>query len=131
MHYWGDKNVDWEGINFAAEYIGKNLRRWGRVSVRDYKEKYGSVRIYLSFGWYSLLNITHPGYMSYWVYPNWLHLLDCDYLSKIIPVIFNWFIIPYQVWLYRKLYSDMLKKYPHLKKEILCCADYPELLKRI
>jgi hypothetical protein len=32
------------------------------------------------------------------------------------------------MWLYRKLYSDMVKKFPHLKEEIVCCADYDELL---
>lgn len=64
-------------------------------------------------------------------YPKWLWQLDCKYGRKIIPFLFNWFIIPYHKWLYRKLHKDMVKKYPHLKKEILCVADFSELLKDI
>ena len=119
MHSWGDENVDWAGINYSAEYIGKNLRKWGRVNVRQYKEKYGTVRVYCSLGWRNLLNITHPGYCHYQPYPQWLRDLDIFWLSNIIPVLFNWFIIPYHKWLYLKLHFDMVKKYPHLKNEII------------
>lgn len=129
MHDWGDESVDWEGIWYSAEYIGCNLRKWGRVQVVDYKEKFGTTRIYIhGLGWRALHNITHPGH-CFSRYPKWLWSLDCLYLSKIIPFLFNWWVIPYHKWLYRKLYFDMVKKYPHLKQEILCCADYPDLLK--
>jgi len=91
-----------------------------------------SVRIYISFGlgWKSLFSITHPGWVSYKVagYPKWLMTFDIFALSKIIPYL-NCIILPYHKWLYRKLYSDMIKKYPHLREEILCCADYSDLLK--
>ena len=131
MHHWGDENVDWKGINDCTSYIGKNLLKWGRCNVWQYKEKYGTVRVYMGgFGWTSLHNITHPGY-AFSKYPKWLWNLDCIILSKIIPVLFNWIIVPYHKWLYKKLYSDMIKKYPHLKKEILYLADYYELLKKI
>jgi len=128
MHSWGDKNIDWKGINDAAEYIGTNLRKWGRVEVRQYKEKYGTVRVYCSFGWSCLLSITHPGYCHY-PYPKWLVTLDIYVFSKIIPSLCNWLVIPLQTWLYRKLYADMVKKYPHLREEILCAADWEEFLK--
>ena len=131
MHYWGEKNFDWQGLENATTYIAKNLKRFGRVSVRDYKEKYGSSRIYCSLGWYSLLNITHPGYCHYRPYPRFLMTLDIFFLSKIIPVLFNWIVLPYHKWLYRKLYKDMVCKYPHLRVEITCIADFPELLKGI
>lgn len=130
MHSWGDENVDWEGINESARYIGVNLKKWGRVNVRDYKEKFGQIRIYCSFGWHKVHSITHPGH-GFSRYPNWLWKLDCKYGSIIIPFLFNWFIIPYHKWLYRKLYSDMVKKYPHLREEIVCMADYDKLLKGI
>ena len=87
-----------------------------------------SARIYCSLGWSCLLNITHPGYMHYRSYPKWLMTFDIYYLSKIIPYL-NYIIIPYHTWLYRKIYNNAVKKYPHLKKEICCCADYRELLK--
>jgi hypothetical protein len=126
-HLWGEDNFDWDGLDFAIEYIGVNLKRWGRVAVRDYKEKWGCARIYCSFGFNSLHSITHPGH-CFSRYPKWLWNIDCLYLSRIIPFLFNWWLVPYQTWLYRKLYSDMVKTFPHLKEEIVCCADYDELL---
>ena len=128
MHSWGDKNVDWEGIEYAASYIGENLCKWGRVSVRQYKEKFGTVRIYCSLGWHQLHDITHPGH-CYSRYPKWLWKLDCRYFSYIIPGLLNWIVLPYHRWLYRKLYRDMVIKYPHLREEILCAADYDKLLR--
>jgi hypothetical protein len=130
MHSWGDENVDWNGINYSARYIGENLKKWGRVSVLQYKEKFGTVRVYCSLGWRNLLNITHPGYIHYRPYPKWLMTFDIYVLSRIIPYL-NFIILPYHKWLYRKLHKDMVKKYPHLKEEILCMADYDELLKGI
>ena len=129
MHVWGE-DIDWAGINKCAEYIGRNLRKWGRVDVRDYKEKYGTVRVYCSLGWQSLFSITHPGWVSYKVagYPKWLMTFDIYVLSRIIPYL-NYLILPYHKWLYRKLYKDCVKKYPHLREEILACADFDELLK--
>ncbi len=127
MHDWSDKEVDWDGICDSARYIGINLRRWGRVGVRQWKEKYGTVRVYCSLGWFSIYNITHPGH-CFSRYPKWLLTLDCKIGSVIVPFLFNWFIMPYHKWLYRKLHKDMVKKYPHLKEEILCMADYDELL---
>lgn len=132
MHYWGQKDVDWEGIDDSARYIGENLKKWGRVSVVQWKEKFGTVRVYVwSLGWHNLLNITHPGWCHYRPYPKWLRTFDIFYLSRCIPFLFNWAVVPYHKWLYRKLYEDMVKKYPHLRKEILTMANYSELLKDI
>lgn len=126
MHTWGDEGVDWEGIGDAAEYIGRNLRRWGRVGVTTTKEKYGTVRVYCGFGWYQLFSITHPGYV-YSRYPNWLWSLDCLYLSRLIRPL-NRVVVPYQRWLYTYFYGRALKKWPHLRLEILSGADWNELL---
>lgn len=127
MHAWGDKDVDWKGINDAAEYIGTNLRRWGRVNVTQWKEKYGTVRVYCSFGWYQLFSITHPGYV-YSRYPKWLWSLDCAVLSRFVTKL-NFLVIPLQVRLYKHLYKKALEKWPHLRLEILSGADHSELLK--
>ena len=127
MHSWGDENVDWKGINSAAEFIGVNLRRWGRVNVRDYKEKFGTVRVYCSLGWHQFHSITHPGWCRA-QYPKWLWHLDCRVGSKIISPL-NRVILPYHIWLYRHLYSMAVRKWPHLRREILCMADYGDLLK--
>lgn len=120
MHDWSDKSVDWAGISAAAEYIGIGLRRWGRVGVMTYKEKFGTVRVYCSLGWSSLHCMTHPGW-AYYRYPFWLASLPLAWL--------NWGVIPYHAWLYRRYYRKAVQKWPHLRLEILSAADYPELLK--
>lgn len=125
-HDWSDDKVDWKGINDAAYFIASNLKKWGRVQVRDFKEKYGNVRIYLSFGWYNFHSITHPGYI-YSQYPNWLWMLDCKYGSKIIKPL-NSIIIPLQAHFYKFLYKKAINKWPHLAEEILCLADYRDTL---
>ncbi len=125
IHNWGDPNVDWDGINDAAEFIGEGLRRWGRIGT-NYKEKYGTVRVYCSLGWYQMFSVTHPGY-AYSRYPNWLWHLDCMYISRLMPLI-NRVVVPYHEWLYTRYYGLALKKWPHLRLEILSGADYHELL---
>ena len=127
MHCWGDKDFDWESLDKAIDFIDKNLVFWGRINVRQAKEKFGTARIYCSLGWYQLLSITHPR-SCFNRYPKWLWNLDCKYGTKIIPFLFNWFIVPYHKWLYRKIYSLACKKYPHIKNEICYCADYDKLL---
>lgn len=125
MHFWGDGDFDWVGLDDSISMIAKNLKR-ARVNVRDYKEKYGTCRIYCSLGWYSLHDITHPGYVCY-RYPKWLVHLDIYYLSKIVKLL-NWIVVPIHKWVYKNAYKKAVKKYPHLIEEICCCADYVDLL---
>jgi hypothetical protein len=127
MHMWGDEDFDWKGLDQAIRFIDTNLVRWGRISVRQSKEKYGTARIYCSLGWHQFHSITHPRSV-FNRYPRWLWDLDCKYGSKIVRFLFGW-VVNYHCWLYRKVYSLAVKKWPHLKEEILCCADYDELLK--
>ncbi len=126
MHLWGDETVDWAGISAAARFIGTNLVRWGRINVRDYKEKYGTVRVYCDLGWYQFHSITHPSY-CYSQYPKWLWSLDCRYGWRLIRPL-NWIAVPYHKWLYRRVYRLAVRRWPHLTAEILACADYHELL---
>lgn len=122
MHLWGDNDVDWKGINDAAYFIGLNLRRWGRVPVTDIKEKFGTVRVYCRFGWYTLHDVTHPGW-AYFQTPLWLACIPMRWANKVV--------IPYHEWLYKFLYGRAVKIWPHLKAEILSGADWPELLKHL
>lgn len=126
MHTWNDKGVDWRGISKSAEEIRDFLVKWGRVNVRDYKEKRGSVRVYLSLGWHQLHSITHPGHV-FSRYPHWLWKLDCRYFYKIFQLL-NYVVVPYHVWLYKLAYKRAVHKRPHLIAEIICGADYGELL---
>ena len=127
MHVWGDEDFDWKGLDEAIDFIHTNLVRWGRIGVRQAKEKWGCARIYCSLGWYQLHSITHPGH-CFSRYPKWLWWLDCTYGSRIVPFLFNWLVVPYHKWLYRTVYKAACNKWPHLVDEICCDADFRELL---
>lgn len=126
MHSWSEKDCDWKGISDAAYYIGDSLRKWGRVPVRDMKEKWGTVRVYCDFGWHQLHDICYPGY-AYSQFPKWLWKLDCSWLGRLVRISY-----PIISWYHRKLYTHFygqaLAKWPHLRAEILQGADHPELL---
>ena len=126
MHNWGDKDVDWDGIWEAARYIGTYCRRWGRLGG-DYKEKFGTVRFYAHFGWLSLHTLIYPGYVSS-QFPKWLWCLDCRVIG---PVLRKLFERPFRWWqtkVYARAYWNALYRWPHLRAEILLCADYLELI---
>lgn len=98
------------------------------MNIHDVKEKFGTLRIYCNFGWQSLYSIWRPGYM--WVPKWWPYRLDLAISSVIMPLL-NKIVVPVQARAYRTRYELAVEHWPHLKEEILCCADYPELLKEI
>lgn len=125
MHNWGDESIDWKGISDAASYIYYYLRRW-RVPVRDHKEKYGTVRVYTGFGFergWLFNQLLKPGHM-YYRFPMWVRKIDywipIDWLNPVL--------IPFHKWLYTRAYGNAIKKWPHLRAEILYGADHYELL---
>jgi len=124
MHNWGDESVDWGGINDAARFIAVNLRRWGRIAVTDYKEKYGTVRVYCHFGFDCFHSIWRPSYL--WIHPKWPYKLDLR-LSKYVMPILNKIIVPWQIFIYRNFYRRAINKWPHLYKEIVSCAAHGQL----
>jgi hypothetical protein len=128
VHDWNDRDVDWKGLDDAARYIGTNLRKWGRVPVSQYKEKWGTVRVYCTFGWTQIHSITHPGY-AFCQYPRWLWVLDCR-LGHYITRVANIVAVPVHKQLYGFFYRRAMEKWPHLRKEIIYGADWPELLDR-
>lgn len=131
MHWWGDEGVDWVGISDAARFIGLFCRRWGRIFVMDYKEKYGTVRVYCSFGHYSLHGLLFPGYAYKrpW-FPKWLWTFDIYWLSKIFTNRFIGYpIFLYQIFIYKLAYFIAVHKWSHLREEILDSPDHGEYLK--
>jgi len=130
IHYWGDKDFDWEALNKAIDLIYWWSRYFGRFGGQI-KEKWGCLRFYAFFSDGTLYSICKPGY--YWVsWPKWLYRLD--------TMIFKWVIVnsglirlihKWQYFIYRLAYEIAVKKYPHIRKEILQDADYKELLKNI
>lgn len=128
MHQWGEEGVDWDGINDAAAYIGYWLRKWLRMHVSDVKEKFGTVRVYCSFGWDTFYSIVYPGYM--WVKPWWPYKLDLMVSAHIMPFI-NRFAVPLQQWAYARRYKKAVQKWPHLYSEIVSGADWGELFEGV
>lgn len=131
MHQWGNESVDWAGIDAAAEFIGQGLRRWGRINVNQWKEKYGTVRVYCSLGVSWWPQLTHPGY----VYLQWPRRLDFISYPRGWWNPFRWGLwllnkiaVPYHVWLYRRYYQEARRRWPHLAQEIYRGCDYHELL---
>jgi len=50
MHRWEDEGVDWEGIEAAADYIGRYCEFWSGIKVAQTKEKWGMACVYLQYG---------------------------------------------------------------------------------
>lgn len=126
MHSWGDKGVDWKGIGEAASFIAEYCRKYGRLGGPS-KEKYGTVRFYASFGWLSLHTLIYPGY-SFSRFPNWLWKLDVGYIGPTLDKLFGRLFIAWQKKVYDRAYQEALRRWPHLRPEILCGADHVEYI---
>jgi hypothetical protein len=123
-HYWGDSGVDWKGINDAADYLSGYCARWGRFDGQA-KEKYGCVRFYVDIGWFSLLTLLFPYYIPRWV-PRWVTTVDYRVVQPVLDYLFGGLIRRWQKFIYIRAYKNAMKKWPHLRGEILAHADYPE-----
>lgn len=126
LHEWGEEGFDWHGLDDAGNIIGDFCHRWGRFGGQI-KEKYGTLRFYAHFTGFDLHMLFYPGYY-YCQFPTWLWNLDWK-LRKTIFVPLHRPTTWWQTKVYNRAYQKALKKYPHLRKEILICADYPELIK--
>lgn len=130
MHYWGDDWDGWDDLSRVCDEMWTFTRRWGRLGG-DIKEKYGTLRFYAKFH-HMVHDLIWPGYV-YCQWPKWLHFLwswDCWYYDKYCSRL-RYCIVKYQYWIYRLAYRRALRRYPQIRKEILCAADYPELLAKI
>ena len=125
MHKWGDNGVDWSGISDAAHEIAEYLTKYGRISVQDAKEKFGTVRVYCDFGYFSVRTILTPR-SGYWSSNPTLDAID----RVVMPLIsrMNPMIVKYHEFIYRRAYKKAILKYPHLIGEIMSGADYYSLL---
>jgi len=126
MHRWGE-DADWEGINNAAEFIGEGLLRW-RVNVRQYKEKFGTVRVYCTLGIQWWPQLTNPGYYhNPWPKWTWRFQDRPRWLLRLV----NAMIRPVHSLLYTYYYTQAVKRWPHLRQEIVSCADYEYLIRAL
>lgn len=125
-HDWSDDTFDWKGLQGAINILSKWAAR-GMI-MGQIKEKYGSARWYAYFGRLSLHTLVYPRFM-YRQFPKWLWALDINYIAPVLQFFFGKLFVKYQIWAYNKGYQEALKTYPHLRAEILCSADNPELIK--
>lgn len=135
MHSWGDEDWDYFAeVDQAADEIGRFCSTWGRIQVRQTKEKFGTVRVYCSITCNSLHELIKPG----WMHMGWTGINKPEWLRKLVyrilvyPLFPKWFrplVFKYQSYIYRKAYERALAKYPMIREEILACADFDELLK--
>lgn len=129
MHSWGDKGVDWKGINAAAYFIAHWLKTWVRMPIQDYKEKFGTVRIYCGFGWHGVYSIWRP--MHHW-YPKWWPMrLDFWLANTWAWGQLNRVVVKLQQKAYAWRYKKAVEKWPHLHDEIVSQADYGELFEGV
>lgn len=128
MHDWSDKNFDWKSLNLAIDYMHNYMKKYARIGVHS-KEKWGTARLYCYFYEGSLHSLTHPGYV-YSQYPNWLWSFDIFYIRPFCQKIGLVKLVQWwQKKIYIKAYKNAVKKWPNIKKEILCCADQDVWLK--
>lgn len=128
MHSYGDwPDERFNEIDDAGYYIGRWLRIWVRMPVTQIKEKFGTVRVYCSFGWSQIYSIWRPHYC--WLPTWWPTKLD-NWLSYQTPLlkVLNFFVVPIQKRAYAWRYKKAVQKWPHLYDEIVSCADWGELL---
>lgn len=119
-------------VGFVADEIGDYLVKWGRIGVRQTKEKYGTCRVYCGFGWYSLHSIIFPRWVYLHArYPKWLNWFDSTKVNSFIFSIVNKIIILYQIFIYRQGYKRVLKyiNNPDMRRNIINYADFTEYLK--
>jgi hypothetical protein len=127
-HEWGD-DFDFSAVDQAAMLIERYCRRWGRIFIHG-KEKWGQVRCYVHIGGFNCLHtIIYPGY-AYSQFPKWLWVFDIDYIRPLFRFLKITKITTYwQIFIYNRAYQKALKKFPHIKFEILVAADHKEIIK--
>jgi hypothetical protein len=128
VHSWGEEKFDWVGLDDAGQYISQWLVKWTRMPVYDVKEKFGTLRIYCSFGWESFYGIYRPRHM--WVPKWWPYRLDLRLSHYIMPLL-NKIVVPLQQKAYAWRYKKAVEKWPHLREEIVSIADRGELFEGV
>lgn len=121
-HEWGDDDFDWEGLNQAQDYIWTHAIRWGRMCFHT-KEKYGTIRYeWLSFG-VGLHRLFYPAHL--YIRQTWLYQLDYKIVIPVLEFLrLDKIIMAYQWWVFKTVIKKAIKKWPHLKKEILADLNY-------
>lgn len=126
-HDWSDENFPWSQLSDAIDIIRNITYKYGRFGGQI-KEKFGCVRFYVHFFDGTLHSLLYPGH-SYVRARRFYYWIDLPILSKFFKYTgVGKLILWWQQKIYNIAYQKAIAKYPHLKDEILCDADYPELI---
>ena len=92
----------------------------------QFKEKFGCVRYYVDM-YLSLHSLIFP---RYWRirFPKWLHRLDMKVITPVLNFFFGRLWHHWQKYIYGRAYLRAIRKWPHLRGEILIDADYLEYI---
>jgi hypothetical protein len=113
-HVWGDKDFDWESLREAEHDIHRVCYRLGRLCVST-KEKWGTLRVTVYWWGGDIRALFYPcRYGRFCSWTRWIGL--------------QWLVHKWQRWVYRYAYARIVKKYPHIRDELLVDADYPEMI---
>lgn len=117
-HFWGDNFEYFEDVAEAADFIASYCRRWGRFSCYG-KEKYGVVRLeYVYMGSTSFHSLLFPGKL-YIDIPMWLYMVDSRFSMYVTQPLFGGLLYKYQLFILKRAYKLAVKKWPHIKDEIM------------
>ena len=139
MHYWGDGDFDWGGLNECTYWFPKQLHRYARFNLTSCKEKYGTMRLeFVGMCHRGLYGLIFPGRLQW--QPKCptirrkgskignVQLDDydadlCYIINDYLELISRKIGLSYLFWQYQKFVFNMATlraffKWPHLIKEI-------------
>lgn len=128
-HVWNDGWEYWKDLGDAIHFCKKHWRAWGRIGIAFSKEKWGVFNHNCQFYWGSwpIHELVKPGY-TYYQWPKWLMLIEMEYLSKAVKYIgMRWLVQQWQKLVYNVVLWRALRKWSHIRDELLCDADYDML----
>ena len=129
-HMWGS-DFDFMSLNLACDFFASNLQKYGRIQITGCKEKYGTMRLEWFFwdGHYQQFvhSAMYPGWL-YIQYPRWMYKVDWFITAIANKSGLSWCLSAYQRLVFNIVTVLAVKKWPHLKDEILEELDFDTLL---
>ena len=130
IHWWGDKDFDWKGLDGAIRIIYFWTHNFGRLGGQ-LKEKFGGVRFYVFFSDGTIHSLVKVGHY-YYRWSKWVRWVDYNIIANIMKYGGLLYLLhKWQRFIYRFAYKRAVARYPHLRDEILVDADLQELVEGI
>ena len=117
-------------------YLANRLSNIGLIRIFDAKTKFSQIRVYVRFGADSVSELIPYGIMYGLRFDklfgyNFFKLPYYKLDRVSVPSFVNYFLVPYQKFVYRQVYKHVIKKFPRYRENLLDGADYPELLRNL